>query len=363
MASKQKTPQQTKPAAPAPSNGKVVVPAKTQNQKGQVQQAQASAPVANQNKKAPQVQAQVAPVQPAQNHQVVHQNQVKDERTKLTAKANLSLNVMSFRSWLRKYYEQNGMTLPKFRGVHVALTAVSEVLCRAILEATMKHLGKDASGLYSITRPSIRYAVLLDSDLKLMFESALESYDKTMAFTDHFCIPQKEMMKFIETEMGKNIQLDAVAYNLLAYLLAKAVIDFARASHILMTYAGKASLDFNVVRHVIKLKCSGSLENTLTRHVEDTEKLFVPDEEEQQVEAVNDQEGVQESAEQVPNKKKGGKAPQVPEEIEAEADEEVVVDAEDVGEEQEAQAEPEPEPVVEAPKQEKKKPVVKRSGK
>jgi hypothetical protein len=361
MASKQKTPQQTKPAAPAQSNGKVVVPAKTQNQKVQVQQAPLQ--VANQNKKA-QVQTQVAPVQPAQNQQVVHQNQVKDERTKLTAKANLSLNVMSFRSWLRKYYEQNGMTLPKFRGVHVALTAVSEVLCRGILEATIKHLGKDASGLYSITRPSIRYAVLLDSDLKLMFESALESYDKTMAFTDHFCIPQKEMMKFIETEMGKNIQLDAVAYNLLAYLLAKAVIDFARASHILMTYAGKASLDFNVVRHVIKLKCSGSLENTLTRHVEDTEKLFVPEEEEQQVEAVNDQEGAQEASEQVPKQKKGGKVQQVPEEIEAEADEEVVVDVEG-DEEQEAQAEPEPEPepVVEQPKQEKKKPVVKKSGK
>lgn len=267
-------------------------------------------------------------------------------KTKLTEKANLNLNVNSFKSWLRKYYEQTGTPAPKFRGIHVALTVVSEVLCKQILEATISQLQKEPSGLYNITRPAIRYAVLLDTDLEFLLGHALSSFDKTMTFTDHFCISEKEMRKYIESELGKNIQLDAVAYNLLAYLLAKVVIDFARLSHMSMTYAKKNSLDFNVIKHVVRMKCTGSLENILIRNIEDTEKLFVPDEEEdEQVQAPDN-----EDAAPVTNKK-GGKnkvQEQIQEEEEEQADDQDDQNEQDL--EGEADVEPEPEPVPEQKK-------------
>jgi len=238
-----------------------------------------------------------AQTQPAQTQpQVAAEKKEKSDRNKSTTKANLTLNVNTFRSWLRNYYLQNGMvrkveqndqdkseksepTAPIFRGFHVALTSVCEVLCIEILTATLKQLQKSQSGLYEITRPAIRYAILLDGDLEHLFGQALEMFDKTMSFSSQFCIPQKEMMKFIETNCGKNINLDCAAYNLLSYLLAKVVVDFARTAFFCMNYAGKGSLDFGVVKCLLKMKCVGSLENLLTRNVEDTEKLFVPEKE------------------------------------------------------------------------------------
>ena len=261
MASK-KTTQKTATAATPSNENKVGVKGKAQAQSPVPAPVQAPAQV---------VEAVAAPVEKKE----------KSGKTKLTEKAQLTLNVNAVRTWLKKYYEQNGIDVPIFRGIHVALTAVCEVLCTEIINATVKQLQKSQSGLYEITRPAIRYAVLLDGDLEHLLSPALNAFDKTMTFSDHFCIPQKEMLKFIESDMGKNINLDVTAYNLLSYLLSKVMVDFARASHVCMTYADKGSLDFKVIRYVVKLKCTGSLENNLTRHIEDTEKLFVPEKEEQ----------------------------------------------------------------------------------
>jgi hypothetical protein len=212
----------------------------------------------------------------------------KSGKTKLTEKAQLTLNVNAVRTWLKRYYEQNGIDVPTFRGIHIALTTVCEVLCTEIVNATVKQLQKSQSGLYEITRPSIRYGILLDGDLEHLLGTALNAFDKTMNFSDHFCIPQKEMLKYIEFKIGKNINIDITAYNLLSYLLSKAMIDFARTALICMTYADKGSLDFKVIRFVVKLKCTGSLENNLIRHIEDTEKLFVHEKEEQSLSVENE---------------------------------------------------------------------------
>ena len=219
---------------------------------------------------------------------VMPEKKEKSGKTKLTEKAQLTLNVNAVRTWLKRYYEQNGIDVPTFRGIHIALTTVCEVLCTEIVNATVKQLQKSQSGLYEITRPSIRYGILLDGDLEHLLGTALNAFDKTMNFSDHFCIPQKEMLKYIEFKIGKNINIDITAYNLLSYLLSKAMIDFARTALICMTYADKGSLDFKVIRFVVKLKCTGSLENNLIRHIEDTEKLFVHEKEEQPLSVENE---------------------------------------------------------------------------
>ena len=199
----------------------------------------------------------------------------KAKTTKITEKAHLTFNVNAFKTWLRKYYEQNGIEeIPKFRGVHIALSSVCQVLCKELITSTIKQLQKSDSGLYEISRPAIRYAILLDSELEHLFGSALSTFDRTMTFFDNFCIPMKDMKSFVDCEFGGNINIDITAYNLLAYLLAKTLIDFARTSHLMMQYAKKGSLDFNVIIYVIKLKCqSGNLESTLLRHIEDTARL------------------------------------------------------------------------------------------
>lgn len=222
------------------------------------------------------------------------QEATKSSLTLLTQKANLNFNVNSFKTWLKKYYQQNEMNLPKvqkkdaenkseeqtgdmntitFKGAHVALAAAVEVLCKYILEETVKQLQKDTSGLYSVSRPAIKYAVSLNPELRHVFLRSLESFKQDMMYVDQFCIPHKEMCRYVDNVFGKNIQIDHKAYNILSYLLLSFAMEVAKHSFNMMLYSGKRSLDFSVINYTVKNLCSGSLEHDITLKIEDAMKL------------------------------------------------------------------------------------------
>jgi len=223
------------------------------------------------------------------------ESEKKFKRTKLTQKANLYFNVNVFRSWLIKYYKQNEFyipspkvkkgeeapkkssnIIPKLNGVHIALAAVSQVLCDHILKKSISQLDPEPSGLYNICRAPIALAVQLNSDLKHLFIRAMEFYDWNMLYTDQFCLSYSQVMKYIEETMGKNvIMLDTKAYNLLAYLLLKFNMELSSTIYHILITSKKRSLGFNTITGAINILCTGSLKHDLLLKLQDTQKLFI----------------------------------------------------------------------------------------
>jgi len=248
------------------------------------------------------------------------EKEVGDKRTtltKLTQKAGLNFNVNSFKSWLKRYYDQNEMYAPKakqtapkegevkvqkedtdviedhipmFKGAHVALAAAVEVLCQTILKETISQLTKGASGLYDVTRPAIKYAVMLDDDLSFLFSRSLRSFKQNMMYENQFCIPRKEMARYIDSTFGKVINLDQKSYNLLAYLLLSFSMDVASHIFHMMIYANKRTVDFSVVIYALKNLCTGTLEHDIVLKIEDARKLCKEDDENDVVDEKPEQE-------------------------------------------------------------------------
>lgn len=223
---------------------------------------------------------------------------------KLTTKVNLNFNVNAFRTWLKKYYEHNELYapkskpkdtdkeakemedhVPKFKGAHVALAAATEVLCNYILKETVKQLTKGTNGLYDISRAAIKYTVTLNENLEFLLSRSLTKFEKDSMYDSQFCIPHKEMTRYIDLSFGKNISLDNKAHSMLIYLLLSFCKDVARHIFNTMTYANKRSLDFGVVMCTIKNLCNGGdIEHDMVLKIEDTKKLCNEDDEEDESE-------------------------------------------------------------------------------
>jgi hypothetical protein len=272
----------------------------------------------------------------------------KEKPNKATADANLEFNVNFCKSWIRELFRSKDLEeLPKFSGAQFALTAANQVLCRAIVQATLDQLQKDVSGLYDLKRPVIGYAIQLNEDLAQCCGKHYKKFDPSLNYASQYFIGQTEVTSYIDKFNEKtNVRLDNKAYNLLAYLLLRTSIELIETSHTLMLYAGKKSLDAKSVLAAIKTHVSGTLRHDMTMKIEDCIKaLGDAVEEEDEAEAAPAQE-VTETKKAVPKKAAAKKAAQVDEEEAAAEDGE---EAEAEPEEAEAEAEAEAEEVAPEP--------------
>ena len=231
------------------------------------------------------------------------------KKTAMTKKAGLNLNVNLFKSWLKSYYvrnekyvpvqkkkpgegektetkpasksgkgeeEETKRTIPKLKGAYIAMAAATEVLCKYILDETIKLVEKETSGLYKISRPSLRYSIAYNNELRHLFNRSMEGFDKNMMYADLFCIPEKEMTgkdRYIESCFGKHIQLESNGYSLLAYVLNCFLTQIAENIYNIMSYSKKRSLDFDIVSCAIKNMCDDGIENMMKKKIEQVKKL------------------------------------------------------------------------------------------
>ncbi|AYV78417.1 MAG: hypothetical protein Edafosvirus12_16 [Edafosvirus sp.] len=186
-----------------------------------------------------------------------------DKPNQATADANLDFDVMAFRKWMKTHFSSNecsvvssskdkeGNTekkkvLPKFNGSHIALAAVNESLCHYVLTLVKSRIQKDKSGLYNITRPAIRDAILLSDDLVGFYSVLLtKKFDKKMTYS--YCVSRERMNTYIEKHFGENVKLTVRAYNYLAFVLLKASIAIVDTAYVLIKYANRKSVDPNSV--------------------------------------------------------------------------------------------------------------------
>jgi len=209
---------------------------------------------------------------------------------KLTNKANLFFNVNGVKNWLKRFYKNSNLfvsrtnkaeekdsdtattnsdnvedkdksknIIPKFNNSHVALSAVSEVLCNIIISETKQHLESEKSGLYLITSKVLKNVILLNSDLRYLFSKYLDKYNSNMMYLEQFFISHKDLNAYIDNIFDSNITLDTPAYNLLGYCLLNIVLDISKNSYNLMMYAHKKSIDFNAIRCCVLNMCPDNI--------------------------------------------------------------------------------------------------------
>jgi hypothetical protein len=141
---------------------------------------------------------------------------------------------------------------PKFRASHVAMSAFSQELCNIIVTQVLKHVNKDKDGLFNISRKDVRYAIDLNDDLNAYFNLHLRRFDKTLSYEEQLCISENAISKFIDDNINKNIKFTDRSYNLLSYLLLKALIDVVDLAQAVGVFAKKGSIGWEAVIFAVK---------------------------------------------------------------------------------------------------------------
>jgi hypothetical protein len=268
----------------------------------------------------------------------------KEAVNQQTADAGLTLSVTAFKSWMKEFI--GGEQTVKFSGGHIVLTSVNETLWKYLIEQTLKEVAKDNAGLYTLTRPAVRNAVLLNPDLNLFFGTRFEQFDNDMKYGSQYCVNQKTVAKFINEECGKNVNYDDSTYHLFVFLLLKASSSLTTAAHKMMQYANRKSVDDRAVLTALDLYFSGELGHLLRVRAEEAitsaKKSGTLDENETD-------ESSEKSTDKTADKskktaKKESKVVEVEEEVEEEAGEEEAEEEAEEEEEEEEEEEPSPPP-------------------
>lgn len=198
---------------------------------------------------------------------------------KATTTAGLMFNVNTFRNWMKGQFDVKEDSMPKFNGVHVALTAAVEEMVKLLIQAALSHLPKDKAQLYELGKGSLSYVVQIDSDFKKIFMNHLEKFDDNENYTSNYIVSKDTFTKFIDKHFGKNIKLNNEGHNLLVYLLNKFAVTLTMFSKNLLDYAEKKSLKPRTMLYAVKLLCNESMSNVICMRIEDSCKLAEDDEE------------------------------------------------------------------------------------
>ena len=197
----------------------------------------------------------------------------KVKHNQATNKAGLSFNVNTTKNWIKKQMEvQDVEVMPKFSGAHVALTAVIESLLMSVIGHVNSQLPKDKSSLYKITLPVLSYNLQLDDNFGKLFRDSFSTYDADTNYGESFWISKNDITTFIESHWSDNIQLDAKAYNQLAYLLMRYAIVIIKTSYYLMCYAGKKTLEPKSLRSSVLIHTPQTIANTILIKLDDAVK-------------------------------------------------------------------------------------------
>jgi hypothetical protein len=178
-----------------------------------------------------------------------------------TREAGLSFNVNSTKNWIKKQFTCQNLEIPKFRNSHVGLTAVIESLILNILHEVKSQIPKDKSSLYKITLPVLSYTMQLNDNYNKLFNYYFSKYNSDMNYTDTFWITQKDIKNFIEHSMGDNIQLDAQAYNFLAFLLMTYSSKLVNTANSIIKYVKKSTLDAKAIRTAVEIHTPDNIAN------------------------------------------------------------------------------------------------------
>jgi len=177
----------------------------------------------------------------------------KPKTNSMTEKAGLTFNVNPFREGIITYHRNRNLTIPKVNKAHVVLAATLEKLCHLVVNEALKHVKKDKTGLKTITRPVLKYAVMLNKDLDTYYHMHLKLFNPDQDYLAQLPVTRKTLRYFLDNKVGKNHRLTNKASNLLNYLLMTLYIDTLRVAHDLLAFSGKKKINKPTVKSALRV--------------------------------------------------------------------------------------------------------------
>lgn len=177
----------------------------------------------------------------------------KPKTNSMTENAGLTFNVNPFREGIITYHKNRGLTVPKVNKAHVVLSAALEKLCHLLVKEALKHVKKDKTGLKTVTRPVLKYAVMLNKDMDSYYHMHLKSFDPNQDYLSQHPVTKKALRYFLDSKFGKNHHLTNKAFNMLNFLLMTLYIDTLRVSHDLLAFSGKKKINKPTVRFALRV--------------------------------------------------------------------------------------------------------------
>lgn len=195
------------------------------------------------------------------------QNPVKKQKVnKITQSSGLALNVNTFKSNMKSYFEQHDTEAPMFSGSPVAMTACIQRMCTHIIKNLLPYVNKDKSGIKSVTRQSLRYSICLNNELNQYYYMKLLKFDKNQIFIDQLPVAKKELDSLVSS-VDKSIKFTQRANNLLCFLLLKVYQDLLSVSYEFMNCCKKSTLNANFVLFAIRNRFCDNLSHELSTEV------------------------------------------------------------------------------------------------
>ena len=217
-------------------------------------------------------------------------SQTKLKTNQETEKANLTWNVNNFKRWIKTFYKKQDtfpFGVPQFKGAHIGMTCVSEVLCKYVVEKCVTVSKKDVSGLYNVEPENVLSMFRSDIDL-VSLRYMCDTYDSNLDYTDQFCVTFAMVKSFVENKFGKNVMLHYRTFNLIAYMLLKTATHFAilmasmakefgkQASTVTGKNPSAKSLDFRTVRCCVTAFFSNTnLQRVMIQQLEEVESRMI----------------------------------------------------------------------------------------
>lgn len=192
-----------------------------------------------------------------------------DTINKETSKANLNLNINSFRKWMIRQYETADLEKPNFSGGQVALTAANEAMCNYVIKETLSHVTKDKTGLHCLSTSGIAYAIQNNKDLRFLFNNYLDIYESEIDHSGSYCVSKHDVNKFVTKFHGDNVSLNGSGFNLLAFLLSRFSALLCRTAYKFMVSSKKKSINKVCVRTATEIHCTDALANIICQKIDD----------------------------------------------------------------------------------------------
>lgn len=168
----------------------------------------------------------------------------------LTKDAGLMFNVNTVRRkpcGLKHYFENNDLSVPKFKKGHIYVTAVLEKSLHHLMARALIHTKDDVTGLKTVNHVKLVEVVQQDDQLNFYYQMYMRRFNPSASYSQNLPIEEKEFDGYMEKHFEK-VKLTNKGKNMLCYLVLKNYTDILHKMGVHFKYTKKKTLTGDTVK-------------------------------------------------------------------------------------------------------------------
>ena len=177
-------------------------------------------------------------------------------------KINEYVSIAQLKRKLKAYFVEQGNSDFKpsifSQGLILCLVMVLEEL----ISDSLKYVNKDKSGLYSINQ--LILSNLLDCNDKYIFASKyMKKYSSNLRYHESVFFNINKIINSLEDKHGSKLMIETEAKNIICFIILSLQYDIVKLSVQMVKYAGRKTLNLNVLDIVCSYLMSNDISNKI----------------------------------------------------------------------------------------------------